>query len=900
MDEKHYLSPLFEPRSVAIIGATERADALGAILLRNMREAGFKGALHAINPKYQSVQGITCYAHIQDVPGKVDLAVIATPAGTVPGLVDECGRAGVRVAAVLSAGFGESGALGAQLEADTVSIARGYGMRVLGPNSFGVARPLVGLNATFAGSSATAGSIGFVSQSGALCSAVLDYAKPNRVGFSNVISLGVSAELDFGEILDYLVWDFRTEAILVYIEGIRDARRFLSAIRAAARVKPVMVLKVGRHPVGSRAAQAHTGAVTGDDAVFDAALRRSGVIRLGTLTQLLSNLKGLFVHFRPRGNRLAIITNGGGPGVMAADRAGDLGIQLARLTPQTIGRLEALLPSHSSVGNPVDLIGDSSPARYGAALEALLADDNVDGVLCLLSPLAMSHPTEVARRVVELTRQGDKPVLTCWLGDDACLEARELFRQARIPSLRTPESAVDVFSHISSYYRNQQLLSQVPSPLESEKDPLHELAHSIIDTALKARRTVLRRHESLALLAAFHIPVVESRLARSPAEAIEIAMNTGFPVNLRPDVSLTGTRLKNLGGRDNLASTVALHLAWEDLSVQLGQYLTPEESGAMCIEPAWQSRNTRELMLKVWRDPVFGPVIGIGERSLDPNYWPDRAVALPPLNAFLVRDLLQNTHASRLLGALDGLPAANLEALEHTLLRISDIICEMPAILSLEINPLNIDDRGLEISDTRIEITQVSRHSPHYGHMAIHPYPGNLVQHWTLKDGTPITVRPIKPEDAELNQDFVRRLSPETKYFRFMSAMRELSPALLAKLTQIDYDRELAFIATREIDDLEQQIGVCRFTTNPDGTSCEFAIVVSDEFQHSGLGRRLMGLLIKTAWQRGLKTMKGEFLTSNARMLRFVERIGFELRSDPDDKSLKHGTLDLAKANLAE
>ncbi len=900
MDEKHYLSPLFEPRSVAIIGATERADALGAVLLRNMREAGFKGTLHAINPKYSTVQGIACYAHIKDVPGKVDLAVIATPAGSVPGLVDECGRAGVKVAAVLSAGFGESGALGAQLEADTVSIARSHGMRVLGPNSFGVARPLVGLNATFAGSPATAGSIGFVSQSGALCSAVLDYAKPNRVGFSNVISLGVSADLDFGEVLDYLVWDFRTEAILVYIEGIRDARRFLSAIRAAARVKPVMVLKVGRHPVGSRAAQAHTGAVTGDDAVFDAALRRSGVVRLGTMTQLLSNLKGLFVHFRPRGNRLAIITNGGGPGVMAADRAGDLGIELARLAPQTIGRLEALLPSHSLVGNPVDLIGDSSPMRYGAALETLLADDNVDGVLCLLSPLAMSHPTEVARRVVELTRNGDKPVLTCWLGDDACLDARELFRQARIPSLRTPESAVDVFSHISSYYRNQLLLSQVPSPLESEKAPLHELAHSIIDSALKARRTVLRRHEALALLAAFHIPVVESRLAHSPAEAIEIAMHIGFPVNLRPDVSLTGTRLKNLAGRDNLASTVALHLAWEELSSQLSQHLTPAESSAMCIEPSWQSRSTRELMLRVWRDPVFGPVIGIGERSLDPNYWPDRAVALPPLNAFLVRDLLQNTHASRLLGALDGTPAANLEALEHTLLRISDIICELPAILSLEINPLNIDDRGLEISDTRIEITQISRLSTNYSHMAIHPYPGNLVQRWTLKDGTPITVRPIKPEDAELNQDFVRRLSPETKYFRFMSAMRELSPALLAKLTQIDYDRELAFIATREIEDAEQQIGVCRFTTNPDGSSCEFAIVVSDEFQHSGLGRRLMGLLIKTAWQRGLKTMKGEFLTSNARMLRFVERIGFELRNDPEDKSLKHGTLDLAKANQAE
>lgn len=899
MDEKHYLSPLFEPRSVAIIGATERDNALGAILVRNMREAGYKGALYAINPKYDSVQGVPCFPHIADLPGKIDLAVIATPAGSVPGLIDECGKAGVRIAAVLSAGFGESGALGAQLEHDTVQIARQYGMRVLGPNSLGVARPLLGLNATFAGSQPIAGSIGFVSQSGALCAAVLDYARPNQVGFSNVISLGVSAELDFGEILDYLVWDFHTEAILVYIEGIRDARRFLSAIRAAARAKPVMVLKVGRHPAGSRAAQAHTGARTGDDAVFDAALRRSGVIRLNTLTQLYSSLKGLFVHFRPRGKRLAIITNGGGPGVMAADRAGDLGIELARLTPQTIAQLEALLPSHSSVENPVDLIGDSSPERYGKALSALLADDNVDGVLCLLSPLAMSQPSEVARRVVDLCGTADKPVLTCWLGDEACLEAREIFRQAKIPSLRTPESAVDLFSHLSAYYRNQQLLTQVPAPLEYEKAPLRELARSMVDGALKERRTVLRRHESIALLAAFHVPVVEMQVVHSPSEAIEAAMQFGFPINIKPNAALSGSRLQHLAGRTQLASTVALHLAYEELSAQIRQVLPAELAAGMCIEPAWQSPYTRELMLRVWRDPVFGPVIGIGERSLDPNYWPDRAVALPPLNAFLARDLLRSTHAERMLGALDGMPAADLDALEHTLLRISDIICEMPWIRSLEINPLHIDDRGLQVADARIEIGQTPRSNGRYDHMAIHPYPSNLVSSWQLKDGSPITIRPIKPEDAAMNQAFVRKLSPETKYFRFMSALRELSPSLLAKLTQIDYDRELAFIATHFTGDTETQIGVCRYTTNPDGVSCEFAIVVDDAYQHSGLGRKLMEVLISTAWQRGLQVMKGEFLANNDRMLRFVERIGFVLRNDPEDKSIKHGTLDLAKANQA-
>lgn len=896
MDEKHYLSPLFEPRSVAIIGATERENALGAILVANMRGAQYKGPLYAVNPKYESVQGVPCVAHITDVEGGVDLAVIATPAHTVPDILEECGHAGVRVAAVLSAGFGESGSAGAELETQAVQIARRHGMRLLGPNSLGVARPAIGLNATFALGQAKAGSIGFVSQSGALCAAVLDYARPNQVGFSCVVSLGVSAEMDFGEILDYLVWDFRTEAILVYIEGIRDARRFLSALRAAARVKPVMVLKVGRHATGSRAAQTHTGSMTGDDAVFDAALRRSGVVRLGTLTQLFSNLKGLYVHFRPRGNRLAIITNGGGPGVMAADRAGDLGIVMAQLAPQTIARLEKILPAHWSRENPVDLVGDSSPERYAGALEALLADDNVDGVLCLLSPLAMSQPTEVANRVVTLCKASDKPVLTCWLGEEACSEARGIFRMARIPSLRTPESAVDVFSHISSYYRNQQLLAQVPGPLEHEKAPMRELALNLIEKAIRDRRTILRRQEALSLLASFHIPGPRMRIVHSVEEAETVAEQLGFPVSLKPNAALFGTRLQHLA-RHDLASAVAVNLAFEELHAQLNLQMPLALPDGWCIEPTYHSPYARELMLRVWRDPVFGPVIGFGERSLDPNYWPDRAVALPPLNAFLVRDMLRDTHAERMIGPLENMPAADYESLEHTLLRISDMVCELPMLRSLEINPLYIDDRGLQASEARIEIGRAFHPFMHYEHMAIHPYPANLVRQWQLKDGTQVTVRPIKPEDAQMNQNFVRGLSPETKYFRYMSALRELSPALLARLTLIDYYRELAFIATAQENGQEKQLAVSRFNTNPDGTSCEFAIVVADAYQHGGLGRHMMETIIVAAAQRGLQTMKGEFLANNDRMLRFVERLGFVLHNDPDDKTLKHGNLDLVQAS---
>lgn len=898
MDEKHYLSPLFEPRTVAIIGATERDKALGAILVGNMKAAGFRGKLYAVNPKYTEVLGIPCFSDIGSVPDKVDLVVIATPAATVPGLIEACGSAGVRFAAILSAGFSECGEEGRKLERETVAIARRHDIRLLGPNSLGVARPCIGLDATFALGGARPGSIGFVSQSGALCAAVLDYARPNQVGFSNVVSLGVTAELDFGEILDYMVWDFRTEAILVHIEGIRDARRFLSALRAAARVKPVMVLKVGRHPVGSKAAQAHSGAQTGDDAVFDAALRRSGVVRLGTLTQLFSNLKGLYLHFRPRGKRLAIITNGGGPGVMAADRAGDLDIDLASLSAATIKELDGFLPQHWSRENPVDLVGDSSPERYARALQILLRDENVDGVLCLLSPLAMSQPTEVAQRLVELCKDSEKPILTCWLGEDSCHEAREIFRQARIPSLRTPESAVDVFSHISSYYRNQQLLAQVPGPLEHEKPPMRQLVSSLVDKVLQEKRLTLRRQEALALLSAFHIPIARMRVAHSVEEAEEAASQLGYPVILRPNAELYGTRLEHLV-RHDLASRVAVNLAFHEMRFELEASMPEALVAGWCVEPSYHSPYARELMLRVWHDPVFGPVIGFGERSVDPNYWPDRAVALPPLNAFLVRDMLHDTHAERLLGPLESMPAADYEALEHALLRISDLICELPTLKALEINPLYLDDRELLVTDAHIELRQTEPTKGHFEHMAIHPYPSNFVWSWQLRDGTTVTIRPIKPEDAEMNQGFVRKLSAQTKYFRYMSAVQELSPSMLSRLTLIDYFREMAFIATLQDGEDEQQIGVARFNANPDGKSCEFAIVIADAYQGSGLGRRLMEAIIETAAERGLQIMKGEFLASNDRMLDFVERLGFKLHTDPDDKTIKYGSLDLPTACAA-
>ena len=507
MKEQHYLTPLVEPRSVAIIGASTREMSLGNILVRNMLDAGFKGKLFAVNPKYEEVLGVPCYKSVEEIPQRLDLAVITTKADRVPAIVDACGRAGTKSVIVLTAGFSDAGPRGKMLEKNTVENARRHRIRLLGPNCLGLIRPELGLNASFAPGGAAKGSIGLISQSGALCSAILDWAKPNNVGFSTVVSLGSSVDVDFGEVLEYMVSDARTEAIFLYVEGIKDARRFVSALRAAARVKPVLLIKVGRHPAGSQAALMHSGAMVGEDAVFDAALRRAGVIRLYSMGQLFAAAKALFAHFRPRGNRLAVITNGGGPGVMAADRAADLRIPMARLSEGTIAKLNELLPASWSHCNPIDIMGDADPDRYAKTLEIVLADENVDGALTILTPQAMSRPTEVAQRVIEIERTADKPVFTTWMGEEQVREGRALLEAAGIPSFSTTEPAVELFSNISSYYRNQKLLVQTPSSLSSDLNPPSvESARLVIETALSERRKKLNEMESKALLAAFRIP----------------------------------------------------------------------------------------------------------------------------------------------------------------------------------------------------------------------------------------------------------------------------------------------------------------------------------------------------------------------------------------------------------
>ena len=891
-EERHYLSALFQPASVAIIGASNEAGSVGAVLAENMA-AGYRGSLYAVNPKHRSVHGLDCYPAVGKIPQRIDLAVIATPAHTVPGVIEECGEAGVRAAVVITAGFSETGPQGARLERALLENARRYRLRVIGPNCLGLMRPETGLNATFARGGALVGSIGLISQSGAVCTAMLDWAHSHGVGFSSVVSLGGSTDVDFGEIIDFLVNDPKTEHILLYIEGVRDARRFVSALRAAARVKPVILMKVGRHPAGSRAAMSHTGAIVGADDVFDAVVRRAGAVRVSTIGQIFAAAQAFASHLWPKGDRLAVITNGGGPGVMAADRAADLGIPLAELSPHTIESLKSALPANWSHSNPLDLIGDADAARYAAATAACLADEGVDGVLVMLTPQAMTDPASAAKAVIEAARGSQKPMLSCWMGEEQVIPARRLLAEAHIPVFRNPEGAVELFAHVASFYRNQRTLLRTPGPLSLQARPDLEGARAIVESALAEHREVLNEMESKALLAAFRIPIAKTMVAHSPMEAMLLAQELGYPVAMKVD-SPEITHKTDAGGvRLNLGNAQSVRAAYQEIVEAVGRHRPGAHIHGVAVEPMIVRPNGRELMIGVIRDPVFGPAITFGTGGTAVEVHRDRAVALPPLDTFLVADLIRSTRVSKLLGAFRHLPPVDLATLENVLLRVSEMVCELPWLVELDINPLIVDEHGAIAADARVVVGRRAPGRIPYSHMAIHPYPSKYVRTWQLPDGQVVTLRPIRPEDAAIEQEFVKSLSDESRYFRFMNTLRELTPMMLVRFTQIDYEREMAFIAVIEEGGREFEIGVARYITNPDGDTCEFALVVTDHWQRHGLGRRLMELLIEVARSRGLSAMVGHVLANNKSMLELCSDLGFVIAESPDEPTQRRATLTL-------
>ncbi len=880
----HYLKSVFEPNSVAVIGASERASSVGAQVLRNIREGGFRGDIYPVNPKHKAVQGLTCYPSIKDIHHPVDLVVIAIPAKKIPALMRECGAHGVRAAIVLSAGFSETGRRGEALQNEITDIAQTYHIPLVGPNCLGIIRPRVGLNATFARSSIRSGQVALVAQSGAFCTALLDWADSEGFGFSAVASLGATADIGFGDVLDYLAVDPQTKSILLYIEGVSDARSFISGLRVAARLKPVVVVKSGRNESGTRAAVSHTGALVCADNVFNSAIQRAGAVRVNTVSQMFAAAKMLASGIRVDGSRLAILTNGGGPGVMAADRVADLPLTVAELSADSIDQLSKVLPLHWSHSDPVDILGDADADRYAAATRIVLADKNVDGMLVLLTPQAMTDPTACAKGVLAAAKKSNKPLLACWMGENMVREGRDLFREAGIPQFRSPEAGVDAFGYLAVYRRNQKALLQAPSPLSRHRRPDIEGARLIIANALDERRSTLSNAESKAILSAFCIPTSPSINVHSAADALVAAEGLGLPVAMKinsPDI----THKSDVGGvRLNIREPRSVRTAFREMVDDISATFPEARLQGVTVEPMVERPHAREIMIGIVHDPVFGPVISFGAGGTAVEIFADSNVALPPLNEYLSGQLIRGTHASVFLHKFRNLPEADMLKLTDVLQRVSEIACELPEIRELDINPLLVDESGVIAVDARVVVGPPETSTARYDHMAIHPYPTELETSWQLPDGSNVSVRPIRPEDATIEQAFVDTMSAESKYFRFMQSLKGLTPLMLARLTQIDYDREMALIAVVKEGTCDARIlGVVRYISNSDRHSCEFALAVGDDVQRKGIGRQLMQRLMTVARDRGIEVMEGEVLSSNSRMLKLVGRLGFRIVRDSEE-----------------
>jgi len=883
----HYLNKVFEPSSIAVIGASDREGSVGHQVLANLLHGGFKGTLYPVNPGSETVQGLPAYKSISAIDHPVELAVIAIPADSIAGVLRECGEHGVQGAVVLSAGFAETGRAGLARQREVVDIARTYRIPLLGPNCLGIMRPTIGLNATFAKSGARAGHVALVAQSGAFCTALLDWADHEGFGFSAVASLGATANVGFGEVLDYLAVDHETRSILLYVEGITNARSFMSGLRVAARLKPVIVVKSGRSELGTRAAVSHTGALVGSDRVFDAAIHRAGAVRVHSVGELLSAATILAAGTRVEGPRLAVVTNGGGPGVMAADRASDLDVPLAELSGKTVKALGAVLPSFWSHGNPVDILGDADADRYGAATDVVLADPGVDGVLVLLTPQAMTYPTACAQAVIDAARKHAKPVLACWMGESLVAEGRRLFAAAGIPEFRSPEAGVNAFGYLASYRRNQAALLQAPGPLSEHREPDVEGARLIIENALGERRELLSAPESRAILTTFKIPTAPSVNVSSAADALVAAETLGLPVAMKinsPDI----THKSDVGGvRLNIREPRSVRTAYREMMDAVAAAAPGARIEGVTIEPMHERPNAREIMIGIARDPVFGPVISFGAGGTAVEVFADNQVALPPLNEYLGREMISGTRMAKFLDRFRNLPRADHEALLGVLQRVSEIACALPEVVELDINPLLVDEAGVIAVDARVVVRRQTDAIGRYGHMAIHPYPTELVSNWQLPDGTDVVVRPIRPEDARIEQSFVERLSEQSRYFRFMQKVEKLTPLMLARFTQIDYDREMALVAVVNDGRADaEMLGVARYVSYPDFETCEFALTVSDERQRQGIGQQLMRRLMSVARDRGIEIMEGEVLADNRKMLALTERLGFRVVRDAADMSV--------------
>lgn len=886
-----HLEQLCRPRSVAVIGASQRADSVGHIVLRNLVAAGFPGPIWPVNPRYDRVLDLPCAPDVTALPSAPDLAVLCTPPPTLPDLIAALGARGTRAAVAITALVHDAPATPA-IRQRCLEAARRHQLRILGPNCVGLLAPAARLNASFAHTAGHPGPLAFVSQSGALCTAVLDWANARGIGFSHFISLGDALDVDFGDLIDYLGHQNDTRAILLYIESVMAPRKFLSAARAVARHKPIVLIKAGRNPAGARAASSHTGAITGSDRVFDAAVRRAGVLRVDSIDELFEAVETLaHPRSRPAGERLLVLTNGGGLGVLAADALAEAGGTLASLEPELVAELDAALPPTWSRANPLDIVGDADAARYGRALEIVRRSQAWDALLVMLVPTALVDNTAVAHSVIEFAARSRRPLFAVWMGGPAVAAARAAFTAAGISQYETPTSAVRAWLQLVHYARNQAALLETP-PSRPPHTPDAARARAVVDAALGAGQTELGELDAKALLAAYGIPIVESVRVTSHAAARHAATRLGYPVVAKlvsPDVS----HKSDVGGVQlDLPDAQALEAALIRIDENLRRHRPQARHAGYTIQRMAPRADAYELLLGVTSDPVFGPAVVFGAGGTAVEVLRDTAVALPPLNAALARDAIERTRVAALLRGYRDRPPVAHEALIDALLALSQLVIDEPRLIELDINPLLCDERGVLALDARATVSAEPR-----AELVIRPYPSELVATDTLPDGTSLTVRPIRPEDEPLHRAFLERVAPADLRFRFFRATNRITREFVAAFTQIDYEREMALVAVHtEPDGSPAILGVVRAVVDADNVRAEFAVLVRSDQKGRGIGHALMTRIIDYQRDRGTRELYGEVLRDNRAMLALGRALGFTLTESCDETVTVHLPLQTASS----
>ncbi len=886
------LDAFFKPKVVAVIGATEKEHSVGRTILSNLLKTPFGGTVFPVNPNRTSVLGIQSFPSISRLPLKPDLAVIVTPAKTVPGVVAECVQAGIKNAIIISAGFKELGAPGIALEQEILKIAGGK-MRIIGPNCLGVMSPVTGLNATFASRMALPGRVAFISQSGALCTSVLDWSIEEKVGFSFFASIGSMLDVDWGDLINYLGDDPKTKSILIYMETVGDARAFLSAAREVALTKPIIVLKPGRSDAAMKAAASHTGSIAGSDRVLDAAFRRCGVLRVNEIRDLFNVAEILAKQPAPNGPRLTILTNAGGPGVLATDALIQYGGKLAALSDKAQAELNAFLPEHWSHANPVDILGDADPERFAKALSVLVNDSETDGLLVVLTPQAMTDPTVTAEKLAETAKKSDKPVLASWMGEDDVLRGRKVLRKAGIPDFPYPDEAAKLYDYMWQYKDNLRSLYEtpvLPKTCRLDNQKIAQSADEILSRVRKDKRTILTEDESKTILSSYGIPVTETLIAESAEKAVEAAKKIGFPVVLKLNSHVI-THKTDVGGVVlNLNTDAQVKAAF----VEIEKRAEAKQKGAfggVSVQPMITEKGF-ELILGSSVDAQFGPVILFGAGGIAVEVFKDFELGLPPLNTTLARRMIERTKISKVLGGFRGEAPINQELVEEIMVRFSQLVAEQAWIKEIDVNPLFVSSKRCVALDARIVLHEPGTAEKNLSKPAIRPYPIEYIQSLELKNGQKASVRPIRPEDEPMLVQFHKALSEksvQTRYMGVMSLDRRIAHERLVRVCFNDYDRDLALVvdvANEKTKDHEI-VAIARLSIDPLTREAEYSMIVSDSHQGQGLGSKLAALSMEIARKENLKKVWAEMLTENVAMRKILQKLKFKIREDLKDGLVK-------------